>query len=143
VWQLCKSNVPSSYSPLTNGFRGESGGGKSSVHSLLLRFYDPVKGKITCDGKGELMLGNMLATRFDSHFCIQDIREFSTTSWRQSIGFVPQDPVLFTGTIASNIAFGNPSATREEIENAAREANCEFVWGMPNGFDTESESENI
>ncbi|KIM40361.1 hypothetical protein M413DRAFT_177897 [Hebeloma cylindrosporum] len=96
---------------------GESGGGKSSVHSLLLRFYDPIKGKITCDGK--------------------DIREFSTTSWRQIIGFVPQDPVLFTGTIASNIAFGNPDASREEIENAAREANCEFVWGMPNGFDTE------
>lgn len=68
-----------------------------------------------------------------------DIREFSTTSWRQIIGIVPQDPVLFTGTIASNIAFGNPTATREEIETAAREANCEFVWGMPDGFDTQSE----
>ncbi|KZP28501.1 P-loop containing nucleoside triphosphate hydrolase protein [Athelia psychrophila] len=96
---------------------GKSGGGKSSIHSLLLRYYDPVKGKVTFDG--------------------QDIREFSTTSWRNIIGVVPQDPVLFTGTIASNIAFGNEKATREEIESAAREANCEFVWGMPNGFDTE------
>lgn len=128
---------------LTDGLRGESGGGKSSVHSLLLRFYDPIKGKITCDGKGELFLGNMMVTWFDVHVCIEDIREFSTTSWRQIIGFVPQDPVLFTGTIASNIAFGNPDATREDIENAAREANCEFVWGMPNGFDTESELENM
>ncbi|KAH6914032.1 ATP-binding cassette transporter [Coprinopsis sp. MPI-PUGE-AT-0042] len=96
---------------------GESGGGKSSIHSLLLRYYDPVQGKITFDG--------------------QDIREFSTVSWRNIIGIVPQDPVLFTGTIASNIAYGNSNATREEIETAAREANCEFIWGMPNGFDTE------
>jgi len=96
---------------------GASGGGKSSVHSLLLRYYDPIHGKITYDGK--------------------DIREFSTTSWRQIIGVVPQDPVLFTGTVASNIAFGNEDATREDIENAARQANCEFIWGMPNGFDTE------
>lgn len=49
-----------------------------------------------------------------------------------------QDPVLFTGTIASNIAYGFPDATREQIEDAARQANCEFVWGMPRGFDTES-----
>ena len=46
---------------------------------------------------------------------------------------------MFTGTVASNIAFGNETATREEIENAARQANCEFIWGMPNGFDTESQ----
>jgi putative ABC transport system ATP-binding protein len=45
---------------------------------------------------------------------------------------------LFTGTIASNIAYGYPDATREQIEIAAQEANCEFVWGMPKGFDTES-----
>lgn len=95
---------------------GESGGGKSSVHSLLLRYYDPNHGKVTFDG--------------------QDIRDFSATSWRRIIGVVPQDPVLFTGTIAENIAFGNPEATREEIEDAAREANCEFIWGMPDGFDT-------
>ena len=49
-----------------------------------------------------------------------------------------KDPVLFTGTIASNIAYGHETATREEIEAAARQANCEFVWGMPKGFDTES-----
>lgn len=73
-----------------------------------------------------------------SDITLSDIREYSTTSWRNTIGFVPQDPVLFTGTIASNIAYGNLTATREEIEAAAREANCEFVWGMPNGFDTES-----
>ena len=46
--------------------------------------------------------------------------------------------MLFTGTIASNIAYGNKEATREQIEAAARDANCEFVWGMPKGFDTES-----
>jgi len=74
----------------------------------------------------------------DSQITFTDIREFSTTSWRQIIGVVPQDPVLFTGTVASNIAFGNQDVTREEIENAARQANCEFIWGMPNGFDTES-----
>lgn len=96
---------------------GKSGGGKSSVQSLLLRFYDPVRGKVTFDG--------------------QDIREFNPSSWRNIIGIVPQDPVLFTGTIASNIAFGNSTATREQIEAAAREANCEFIWGMPKGFDTE------
>ncbi|KAH7928699.1 hypothetical protein BV22DRAFT_1030461 [Leucogyrophana mollusca] len=96
---------------------GKSGGGKSSVQSLLLRYYDPVKGKVTFDG--------------------QDIREFTPSSWRKIIGIVPQDPVLFTGTIASNIAYGNEEATREQIEAAAREANCEFVWGMPKGFDTE------
>ncbi|KAJ3756970.1 P-loop containing nucleoside triphosphate hydrolase protein [Lentinula raphanica] len=96
---------------------GTSGSGKSSIQSLLLRYYDPVQGKVTFDG--------------------QDIRELRVDSWRNAIGIVPQDPVLFTGTIASNIAFGNPTATREQIESAAREANCEFVWGMPKGFDTE------
>lgn len=96
---------------------GGSGSGKSSINALLLRYYDPTKGKVTYDG--------------------QDIREFNPASWRSIIGVVPQDPVLFTGTIASNIAYGNEGATREQIEAAARQANCEFVWGMPKGFDTE------
>ncbi|KAF8633262.1 hypothetical protein AX17_004438 [Amanita inopinata Kibby_2008] len=96
---------------------GKSGGGKSSIHSLLLRYYDPTLGRITYDG--------------------QDIRDLSVSSWRSIIGVVPQDPVLFTGTIATNIAYGHPDATRDQIEQAAREANCEFVWGFPKGFDTE------
>jgi len=96
---------------------GKSGSGKSSVHNLLLRFYDPVRGKITLDG--------------------QDIREFNLASWRSRIGIVPQDPVLFSGTIASNIAYGTPEVSRADIEHAARQANCEFIWDMPNGFDTQ------
>ncbi|KAG8977288.1 ATP-binding cassette permease mdl1 [Tulasnella sp. 427] len=48
-----------------------------------------------------------------------------------------QEPTLFTGTIASNIAYGKPDATREEIEEAARQANCEFIWDLPQGFETE------
>lgn len=96
---------------------GRSGSGKSSINSLLMRYYDPVKGKVTFDG--------------------QDIREFKPSSWRNIIGVVPQDPVLFTGTIASNIAYGHGHATQEQIETAAREANCEFIWGMPQGFETQ------
>lgn len=69
---------------------------------------------------------------------LSDIRDFTPSSWRNLIGVVPQDPVLFTGTIASNIAYGNSEATREQIEDVARQANCEFIWGMPRGFDTES-----
>lgn len=65
------------------------------------------------------------------------IQNFSLESWRNLIGVVPQDPILFNGTIASNIAIGNPSASRAEIEDAARLANCEFIWGMPHGFDTD------
>ncbi|KAJ7747766.1 P-loop containing nucleoside triphosphate hydrolase protein [Mycena metata] len=88
---------------------GQSDGGVSSMRALLLRYYDPVEGKITFDG--------------------QDIREFSVDSWRRAIAVVPQDPALFTGTIAFNIACGNEDfkATREQIEQAAWEANCDFL----------------
>ncbi|KAN0137897.1 P-loop containing nucleoside triphosphate hydrolase protein, partial [Lactarius tabidus] len=74
---------------------GRSGSGESPIHSLLLRYYDPVRGKITYNGF--------------------DIREFTPESWRNIIGVVPQDPVLFTGTIASNVAYGDENATRDEI----------------------------
>jgi ABC-type multidrug transport system fused ATPase/permease subunit len=99
---------------------GRSGSGKSSVHALLLRYYDPAQGRITFDGT--------------------DIRDFAPEEWRNAIGLVPQDPVLLTGTIASNIAYGAQDATRAAIEAAALEANCDFVWALPHGFDTPSTS---
>ncbi|KAK9325743.1 P-loop containing nucleoside triphosphate hydrolase protein [Lipomyces orientalis] len=96
---------------------GPSGGGKTTISQLLLRFYDPVEGTITLNGK--------------------DIRTFNLLSLRRAIGLVGQDPVLFSGSIADNIAYGKPSATREEIEEAAREANCRFVEDFPQGLDTQ------
>ncbi|KAH7093853.1 P-loop containing nucleoside triphosphate hydrolase protein [Auriculariales sp. MPI-PUGE-AT-0066] len=63
-----------------------------------------------------------------------DIQKFTVDNWCQTIGLVPQDPVLFTGTIAENIAFGLSNITREDIEEAARQANCEFIWDMTHGF---------
>ena len=104
--------------------------------SLLLRYYDPVGGRVTFGDQGELV------TRSSSAWLTPhtDIRDFTTKSWRDVIGLVPQDPVMFTGTIASNIAYGDGSASREEIEAAALEANCDFVWGMPQGFDTPSKA---
>ncbi|KAF5348715.1 hypothetical protein D9758_006757 [Tetrapyrgos nigripes] len=113
---------------------GQSGSGKSSIQSLLLRYYDPIRGKVTFDGQG--LTASRILHKASSLTCFPDIREFSVRSWRNIIGIVPQDPVLFTGTIASNIAYGNPNATREQIELAARNANCEFIFGMPDGFDT-------
>ena len=95
---------------------GGSGSGKSSVQLLLLRFYDPTKGSVLFDG--------------------QDIKEFIPESWRSRIGFVPQDPILFAGTIAENIAYGHSEATREEIVRAANVANCDFIERLPEGYDT-------
>ncbi|CAE6346976.1 unnamed protein product [Rhizoctonia solani] len=95
---------------------GKSGSGKSSIQSLLFRFYDPDSGRILVNG--------------------QDIHDFSLETWRAAIGIVPQDPVLFTGTIADNIAYGHPLASRKDIETAARLANCDFVWEMLDGLDT-------
>ncbi|KAF8752513.1 ABC transporter [Rhizoctonia solani] len=66
-----------------------------------------------------------------ARFCCSDIHDYSVESWRSAIAIVPQDPVLFTGTIGENIAYGHPSASRSEIEEAARLANCDFVWEMP------------
>jgi len=68
-----------------------------------------------------------------------DIRDFKPASWRANIGLVPQDPVLFTGTIAENISYDRPDASQAEIEEAARIANCEFIWDMPLKFETKSE----
>ena len=84
-----------------------SGAGKSTVASLLMRFYVPVAGTITIAGK--------------------DISSMNAKQLRRKIGYVGQEPVLFSGTIAENIAYGKPLATRHEIVNAARQANCLFV----------------
>ncbi len=97
---------------------GPSGAGKSTISRLLYRFYDVAGGAITIDG--------------------QDIRDVTQVSLRREIGIVPQDTVLFNDTIAYNIAYGRPSATREEVERAAEMAQIgDFIRALPQGFDTE------
>lgn len=96
---------------------GQSGCGKSTAISLLERFYDPSFGSIRLDGV--------------------DIRELNIKWLRQRIGLVSQEPVLFAKTIRENIAYGWPSATQEEIEEAARCANAHnFICEFPDGYDT-------
>lgn len=86
---------------------GPSGGGKSTIASILLRFYSPNTGRVLIDGK--------------------DINGMNAKSLRRKIGVVAQEPVLFSGTIAENISYGRPHATRSEIISAARKANCQFI----------------
>ncbi|KAI9879781.1 MAG: ATP-binding cassette permease mdl1 [Pleopsidium flavum] len=95
---------------------GPSGGGKSTIASLMLRFYSPTKGTIKINGV--------------------DISTMNVKSLRRKIGIVSQEPVLFSGTIADNIAYGKPDATRAEIIAAARKANCQFISDFPDGLDT-------
>lgn len=97
---------------------GPSGGGKTTICSLIPRFYDPTSGIIKIDGK--------------------DIRDFTLESLRKSVGVVQQDVYLFDGTIAQNIAYGKPGATEEEILTAARKANlADFLNGLEDGIYTE------
>jgi subfamily B ATP-binding cassette protein MsbA len=99
------------------GIVGPTGSGKSTVVSLIPRFYDPTKGTVRIDG--------------------YDIRDFKLKSLREQVGYVLQDTALFHGTIAENIAFGKPGASREEIIRAAELANAhEFVSRMAQGYDT-------
>jgi putative ABC transport system ATP-binding protein len=84
-----------------------SGAGKSTVASLLLRFYNPTSGTIKINGK--------------------DISEMNAKQLRRRIGYVGQEPVLFSGSIGQNIAYGRPQATRQQILAAARQANCQFI----------------
>ncbi|KAJ5513074.1 ABC transporter integral membrane type 1 [Penicillium fimorum] len=95
---------------------GPSGGGKSTIASILLRFYNPTEGRVLINGK--------------------DIKEMNAKSLRRKIGVVSQEPVLFSGTIADNISYGMPRATRSEIVAAARKANCQFISDFPDGLDT-------
>lgn len=96
---------------------GQSGSGKSTIASLLARFYDVQEGKITLDGV--------------------DIREFSLKSLRQQLALVSQHVTLFNDTIANNIAYGSWESTREQISEAARLAFAdEFIQRLPEGYDT-------
>ncbi len=96
---------------------GPSGGGKTTLCGLVPRFYDIADGCVTLDGK--------------------DVRNVTLGSLRRAIGVVQQDVYLFSGSIYENIAYGNPHASREEVEEAARLAGAdEFIALLPNGYDT-------
>ena len=96
---------------------GPTGAGKTTIVNLLMRFYDVSGGCITLDG--------------------QDISRLSREEVRRNFGMVLQDTWLFRGTIAENVAYGKPDTTREEIENACREAYCDhFIRTLPDGYDT-------
>jgi len=96
---------------------GPSGAGKSTISSLLLRFYDIESGEITVDGK--------------------NIYDYDLENLRGNMSIVPQDVILFGGTIKENIAYGKPDATDEEIMLAAKQANAlNFVEGFPEKFET-------
>lgn len=96
---------------------GHTGAGKSTLMSLLIRFYDPKQGRIAFDGI--------------------DLRDVTLASLRNQISVVLQEPLLFSGTIAENIRYGSLEASDEEIEGAARAANChDFIIRLPDGYDT-------
>ena len=96
---------------------GQSGSGKSTIINLLLRFYRVSQGRIVVDDK--------------------PVDEYALTTYRRNLGIVPQDVVLFGGTIYENIAFGKSGATRDEIHAAARQANAlEFIERFPEKFET-------
>ena len=98
-------------------FVGPSGAGKSTVASLLPRFYDATSGSITIDG--------------------EDIRKVTLNSLREQVGIVPQETVLFNGSVYDNILYGRLDATREEVEAAAKAANAhDFIMQLPNGYET-------
>lgn len=96
---------------------GPSGAGKSTIVSLLLRFYEPDKGKILFDGR--------------------DASTIPLSQFRKQVALVPQDILLFGGTIFENIAYGRPDATLEEVQAAARKANAhDFISAFPEGYYT-------
>ncbi len=96
---------------------GPSGGGKTTLCNLIPRFYDVTSGQILIDG--------------------QDVRKVTLKSLRQAIGVVQQDVYLFSGTVAENIAYGKPNATKEEIVNAAKLAGADgFINELKDGYDT-------
>ena len=102
----------------TMGIVGASGTGKSTLLKLLMRFHDPQAGAVFIDG--------------------QDIRELELTNLRRSLAVVPQEITLFSGTVRENLALGNPGASLEEVQEAARKAEAhDFIESLPHGYDTQ------
>jgi ATP-binding cassette, subfamily B, bacterial len=100
------------------GIVGHSGSGKTTLVNLLLRFYDVTEGSIQIDGR--------------------DLRKIQSRCLREQISMVLQEPFLFTGSIANNIAYGRPNASRASIIEAAKAANAhKFIMSFPDGYDTE------
>jgi ABC-type multidrug transport system fused ATPase/permease subunit len=96
---------------------GRSGGGKTTIASLLPRFWDVSSGRITLDGI--------------------DVRDLTLEALRGAIGIVPQEPVLFSGSIRENVAYARPDATDSELTRAARAAYAlEFIERLPDGWNT-------
>jgi ABC-type multidrug transport system fused ATPase/permease subunit len=96
---------------------GPSGGGKSTLAALLLRLFDPQAGRITLDGR--------------------DLDGIASAELRRAIAYVPQDPTLFAGTIAENVAYGRPEASLEEIRRACELSRAhEFIQALPQGYDS-------
>jgi ATP-binding cassette subfamily B protein len=94
---------------------GTTGAGKSTFVKLVARFYDPTGGRVLADGI--------------------DLRDIDLTAYRRRVGYVPQEPFLFSGTIRSNIAYGRPDASDLEVERAARAVGAhELVAGLPEGY---------
>jgi ATP-binding cassette, subfamily B, bacterial len=97
---------------------GPTGAGKSTAAKLIARFYDPAAGRVTLDGI--------------------DLRRVRLADLRQAMGYVPQEGFLFSGSVADNIRFGRPEATRAEVEAAARAVGADqVIAALPNGYDTE------
>ena len=95
---------------------GPSGAGKTTLFDLIQRFYDPVGGAILLDGV--------------------DLRSLRLADVREHIGFVPQEPVLFAGSVADNLRYGRPQASAAELQQALELAHAEFVLDLPEGLDT-------
>lgn len=103
---------------------GPTGAGKSTLANLIARFYDPTEGRVTLDGF--------------------DLRDLAIATLRDSIALVIQEPILFSGSIRDNIAYGRPDATMDQIVAAARAANAhDFIARLPEGYDTDAGARGV